>query len=168
MDVAYDELVKKTNEAAHKKISAWLNAEGHRTDVEVHDERYADIVFSARGYRLSVRVDETDPGFLYIILRLDMPDDVTDELIARRAAAAVEAYAKVVKVEINWESRGITLATEQLVATPGGSEIFWRTVSFLILSVSQLERAFEDEAGHAAAGNFTQQMEAELSLKETR
>jgi hypothetical protein len=164
--VAYDELVKKTNEPVYQTIAAWLNAEGHRTDVKVHDERYADIVFSARGYHLSVRVDESDPAFLYIILRLDMPDDVTDELIARRAAAAVEAYAKVVKVDIKWESREITLATEQLVATPGGPEIFWRTVSYLILSVSQLAHAFDDEAGRAAAGNFTQQMEAELSLKE--
>jgi hypothetical protein len=160
--------MKRTQEPVYKAISAWLNGMGHRTEVEVHNERYADIQFSTRGRRLMVRVDETDPQFLYIITNVMMPDDVLDELIARRAAAAVEAYSKVIKTELNWEKREVTLAAEQLVATPGGPEIFWRTVYFLILSVAKLGSAFEDEAGRAAAGNFTQQMEAELSMKEKR
>jgi hypothetical protein len=160
--------MKRTKEPTYKAVSAWLNAEGHRTDVEVYDERYADIEFSTRGSRLMVLVDETDPHFLYLITSVTMPDHVLDELIARRAAAAVEAHSKVIKVEIDWQTRDITLAAEQLVATPGGPEIFWRTVSFLFWSIAQLDRAFEDEAGRAAAGNFTQQMEAELSLKEQR
>lgn len=159
--------MKTTPQSLHQTVAAWLNAEGHQTDVHVHDERYADITFSTRGYQLLVRVDETDPHFLYIILRITMPDEVVDELCARRAAAAVEAYAKVVKVDINWNSREVTLAAEQFVATPGGPDIFWRTVSSLIASISRLNGAFNDEAGRAAAGNFTRQMEAELSLKET-
>ena len=156
-----------TNEAPlHDRIAAWLQSEGHLTEVELHDERYSSVKFVARGYRMSVRVDATDEHFLYIAMKLELPDNIIDELLARRAAAAVEAHAKVVKVELDWADRRLTLAAEQLVTTPGGPDIFWRTVSYLFRSVEQMRVAFDDEAGRAAAQQFTSQLEAELTAKD--
>jgi hypothetical protein len=156
-----------TNEPPlHDRIAAWLQAQGHRTETVLLNERHSSIEFVARGYRLSVRIDATDEHFLHVALTLDIPESVVDELLARRATAAVEAHAKVVKVELAWPDRSVTIAGEQFVTTPGGPDIFWRTVSCLVHSVDQLWVAFNDEAGRAAANEFTVQLEAELAAKD--
>ena len=133
--------------------------------VEAQDERYAEVLFRTRRLRFAVRVDESDPEFLYIRLSMELPDDVVDELLARRAAALTESRAKVVKDELLWESRTLALAAEQLVAEPGGPSVFWRTVSFLEESFHRMRQAFDEEAGRDAARRFTEQLEAELAAE---
>jgi hypothetical protein len=152
-----------TETPLRETIAAWLRDEGHHAVVEAHDERYAEVLFRTRGLRFVVRVDESDPGFLYILLSMDMPGEVIDELTARRAAALTESRAKVVKVEVLWDSRTLVLTAEQLVEAPGGPAIFWRTVSFLEESFYRMRQTFDEEAGRAAATRFTEQLEAQLA-----
>jgi hypothetical protein len=88
-----------TDTSLRETIVAWLRDQGHQAVVDVQDERYAEVVFRTRGRRFAVRVDEDDPAFLYIIASMVLPDDVIDELQARRAAALTESRNKVVQVE---------------------------------------------------------------------
>src|SRR5260370_42013123 len=108
-----------TDTPLRETIAAWLRDQGHQAVVDVQDERYAEVVFRTRGRRFAVRVDEDDPAFLYIIASMELPDDVIEELQARRAAALTESRTKVVQVEILWEARTLGLAAEQLVTEPG-------------------------------------------------
>ena len=86
------------------KIASWLQGQGHKANVNAIDERFGEVSFRARGLWFGVRVDETDPGFLYITLSMGLPDDVLDELAALRAAALTASSVKVVKVESAGES----------------------------------------------------------------
>lgn len=144
-------------------IAAWLRDQGHLAKVEAHDARYAEIWFKSRGLRFSVRVDEHDSEFLFILLTAGMPEHVDDELITRRAAAAIEAGTKVVKVDVQWASRKFVFSAEQFVTEPGGPSIFWRSLSLLEDSLRKIWGALDEEAGRAAATNFTAQLEAELA-----
>jgi hypothetical protein len=142
--------------------SAWLEEQGHLTTLEVTDERLCEVRFRARGVRLAVLTDERDTGFLYIFLRASLPDGVDDELLARRAAAAVESHGKVVKVELHWEARDFIIAAEQFVETPGGASIFWRSVSVLEDALRRIYELLYEEIGRAAASEFTARLEREL------
>lgn len=146
-----------------ERIAAWLRDQGHQAPIETQDERYASVHFRTRGWRFAVRVDELDPVFLYIVLSLELPDDVVDELTARRALARIESQKKVIKIDLDWEQRTLLFAGEQLVGEPGGPSIFWRTVAVLEESVYAIHVAFDEEAGRTAASRFTEQLETELA-----
>lgn len=156
--------MKQFDTPLRETIATWLRDQGHEATTEDHDERFSEIFFRARGYRLAVRVDEQDHAFLYIALVMDMPPDMVDELTARRAAAVTESRTKVIKVELTWESRTIVHAAEQFVAQPGGMDIFWRAVSTLIESTRTFRQALDEEIGHAAASRFTDELEAQLGV----
>jgi hypothetical protein len=152
-----------TENSLRATIAAWLRDQGHQATVEPSDERYAHVTFRARGLNLYVHTDETDPLFLFIALVTDLPDDVTDELPALRAAAAIESQLKVVKVAVDWEARTTTIATEQFVSTPGGPDVFWRSVGSLANAFHLFDQAVREQIGLSAATEFTQQLEAELA-----
>jgi hypothetical protein len=158
--------MNQSDEPLRTTIAAWLRDQGHAAAVQAQDERYAEILFQARGYRFSVRVDEHDRGFLYLALGMELPPDAVDELLVRRAIAQTESRTKVVKVELDWELRGVLHSAEQFVTEPGGPTIFWRTVSTLIESIHTLRRALDEAIGRCAASRFTAELESELSADE--
>jgi hypothetical protein len=149
-------------------IAAWLRRQGHIAVVDAQDAGCSDVFFQARGLRYTVRVDENDPGFLYILLPSKVPDHIVDELLTRRAAAAIEARIKAVKVDVQWESRDLVFSAEQFVSEPGGPSIFWRCVPFLEDSFRRMWPTLDEEAGRAAASNFTSQLEAELAAGDSQ
>jgi len=158
--------MNQSNEPLRTTIAAWLRDQGHEAVVQALDDRYAEILFRARGYRFSVRVDEHDRGFLYLALSMELPPDAVDELLVRRAIALTESRTIIVKVELDWELRGMLHSAEQFVAEPGGPPIFWRTVSTLIESTHSLRRALDESIGRCAASRFTAELESELSADE--
>ena len=136
------------------------------TTVEPSDERFGQVSFRSRGLGFAVRVDEQDPGFLYIVLSLQLPTRVSDEVMALRATALTASRAKVIKAELDWEGRSVLLAAEQFVTEPGGPAVFWRLVSALEHSFYRLRQTFDEEVGRAAASRFTESLEAELTARE--
>jgi hypothetical protein len=71
--------MNQSEDPLRTRIAARLRDQGHEAAVQALDERYAEILFRARGYRLSVRVDEDDRGFLYLALGMELPPDAVDD-----------------------------------------------------------------------------------------
>jgi hypothetical protein len=113
------------------------------------------------------QLDNGDPNFLYIVATTGIRDDIVDELLVRRAAGRAQNDAKVVKIGVDWEDRTLTFAAEQLVTTPGGEAIFWRTVALLDYTISSFYNMLDEEVGRVAASHFTAQLEADLATKDT-
>ena len=135
-------------------LAAWLRDEGHEAVVQAPDERYGEVFFRARGPALRGSHGRTRPVVpLHPALNAH-PDDIHDELIARRAAGLIESQAKVVKVEVQWDARALVISAEQFVAVPGGASIFWRTIGVLDETFIRLRQAFDEEAGRDAAARF--------------
>jgi hypothetical protein len=165
--VPYDGQVMNSNEAPLREtIAEWLREQGHIAVVEAADARYGEIFFKARGLRFTVRVDENDRGFLFLLLPSSLPEHIVDELLTRRATAAIESNTKVVKVDVQWESRRLVFSAEQLVTEPGGPSIFWRSISLLEQSFRRIWQTLDEETGRAAASTFTAQLEAELATED--
>jgi len=158
-------MMSNSPETLRDYLMRWLHEQGHQTELRVYDDRFSEILFRAQGLYLIVRIDQEDPQFLFILARATLPDNVRDELPARRAMRAVDASTKVVKLDLDWDGRELYVTTEQLTSSLGGPDIFWRCVSLIRHALGSLHQAFDEQIGRAAASAFTAELESELTRK---
>jgi hypothetical protein len=146
------------------RVAAWLRDQGHKARIHVHNDQHASVSFKSRGATYNVRVDESDPGYLYLSHGWSLPAGLREGFETAKLALDVERNLKVVKIALDWGNHGVEFNAEQFVPDGNFAPIFWRCVDVLAQAAHQFFARIGEVTADQAAHRFIEDVGRDLGL----
>lgn len=151
--------------SAHRdRVAGWLREQGHKARILVHSENRATVTFKSHGAAYGVRVDESDPNFLYLSHAWKLPLGLIEGPETMKLALEVERNLKVVKIAFDWSVHGVEFNAEQFVEHGNFEPVFWRCADVLAQAAHQFFAGVPAVSADLAAHRFIEDVGRDLGL----
>jgi len=145
-------------ELLRDRIARFIADEGHRTNIDVHDDRpeVAAITLRARGQQIWVSVSEDDETFYVVAAMHELPSWARDERQNAALLLELQESMKAVKFYPSHDRAGVVSAVEQFSSSPEEfMQHFWKLVALVRESgASAVARILDRTESKAAAEKF--------------
>ena len=147
-----------------KCVATWLRQQGHLVTTAVHNEHHSSIRFKVQGVDFTVRIDESDPGFVLLTHGFLLPQDLEQGPAVTSHALEIEKRLKVVKIQLDWENRTVEFNAEQFIPNRSFEPIFWRCVDVLGKAAYAFFSELSEISAKVAAHEFIDVLGRDLGI----
>ncbi|GEM_PF-1383997 len=143
-----------------ERLVQLLAHDGHRAEVERHDEseRFVSVHFRARHKHVTVTLTDTDTRFFAVAIAFELPEWARDRTRSAPILIDLQASFKAVKFYFSDDGAALLAAVEQFSSSI--DEFYkhvWRIVGVLHEAGSvAMERILDSSESKAAADKFIQ------------
>jgi hypothetical protein len=143
-----------------QRVSAFINAEGHSTQIDTSNDGATAIRFRSRGLKFTAWVTRDDDAYLQLSCAMVVDDGVLYDAPLLRALWDCQERFKCVKFSLENNGQLFVCSVEAFFAGPDGYQpVFWRSIGVIETALyAGLEEIRTKHSAKVAADKFLEEL----------
>jgi hypothetical protein len=143
-----------------ERVSAFINAQGHLTQVNTSNDKATAVRFRSRGLAYTVWTMNDDNAYLQLSCAITLQPGVTFDIPLLRALCECQEHFKCVKFSLEHDDTLFVCSVEAFFAEPDGYQpTFWRSVAVIESAVNKaMTHIWAKHSVKAAADKFIEEL----------
>jgi hypothetical protein len=143
-----------------ERVSAFINAEGHMTEIDISNENATAVRFRTRGLKFVAWTMRDDDAYLQLSCAMTIEPDVIFDAPLLRALWQCQESFKCVKFSLEHGSTLFVCSVEAFIGEPEGYQsTFWRSVGVIGSALDAgMSEIYTKHSAKAAADKFIEEL----------
>lgn len=143
-----------------ERVSAFINAQGHLTDIDTRNDKATAVRFRSRGLAFTAWTMNDDDSYLQLSCAMTLLPDVAFDAPLLRALWECQEHFKCVKFSLEHGDTLFVCSVEAFFDGPDGYQpTFWRSVGVIESAMNEaMTHIWTKHSAKAAADKFIEEL----------